>query len=71
MVNTKKLQGKMRENGYTTESLATAVGLTVNGFFNKLHGKTEFKASEIMRLNTLLSLSAVDTDEIFFAKDVE
>ena len=68
MVNTKKLQGKMREKGYTIESLATAIGLTINGFFNKIHNRTEFKASEIMCLNTLLSLSAVDTDEIFFCE---
>ena len=71
MVNTKKLQGKMKEHGFTIEAIAEGIGITTNGFFNKLHNKTEFRASEIMKLNSLLSLSADETNNIFFTEAVE
>ncbi len=45
--------------------LAKSIGLTREGFYRKLRGESEFKASEIVRLSYELRLDAVQRDEIF------
>lgn len=71
MTNTKVLQGKMRENGYTLKSLSKFIGLSSTTLFNKVHGKKEFLISEVRALRTALDLSDADVQEIFFTNDVE
>ena len=36
MTNTEKLQGKMREKGFTLKTLSSRVGLSPTGLFNKI-----------------------------------
>ena len=71
MTNTKVLQGKMRENGFTLKSLSKFIGLSSTALFNKVHGEKEFLISEVRALRTALDLSDADVQEIFFANDVE
>ena len=71
MTNTKKLQGKMREKSYTLKTLSACVGLTDTGLFNKIHNKREFLASEVHTISRVLSLTADEVNEIFFANAVE
>lgn len=71
MTETNKLKALIMKNGFTQESIAKAIGVTVATFNYKLHNKVEFKASEIKKLSRLLYLSALEVDEIFFAENVE
>lgn len=71
MTNTAKLQGKMREKGFTIKALASFIGLTTTGLFNKIHNKREFLISEAHKIGIALSLSDDEVRDIFFAKEVE
>ena len=71
MTNTKKLQGLMREKGFTIESLAEKIGISKTGFFNKMHNKAEFVASEVAQLSDILKINTTEMKAIFFAKNVE
>lgn len=66
MTKTDKLQGKMREAGMTIEKLATAVGLSRTGLFNKIHGKREFLVSEVAKICKLLDIGDTEMQVIFF-----
>ena len=66
MTKTDKLQGKMREAGMTIEKLATAVGLSRTGLFNKIHGKREFLVSEVAKICKILDIGDTEMQVIFF-----
>lgn len=67
MINTKKLQGIMREQGFTLEKLSNAISLSKNGLFNKIHGKREFLCSEMQAIRTIFNLTDSEFEQIFFA----
>lgn len=67
MVQTKLLQGKMREKGVTLSALSKALDLTNTGLFNKIHGKSKFYASEVKTIAKELSLTRKEIDLIFFS----
>lgn len=71
MTHTKKLQGKMREKGFTIKTLSSKIGLSPTGLFNKIHNKKEFLVSEVQAVGTALCLNDDEVQEIFFANDVE
>lgn len=71
MVDTKSLAQEMKNNGYTIEALATAMGLSRTGLFNKIHNRTEFRITEINKITILLNLKKREVNRIFFANDVE
>ncbi len=71
MTDTKKLQGKMREKGLTIKSLATMIGISDTGLFNKIHNRKEFLVSEVLAIARILCLSDEDVQKIFFANNVE
>lgn len=71
MTNTAKLQGKIKECGYTLNTLAKAINLSQTGLFNKIHNHREFVVSEIQKISILLLLNEQEIQELFFAKDVE
>lgn len=66
MTNTELLKKKILESGYRIEFVAEKCGLTPQGFLNKRNNETEFKASEILALKTLLGLTDDETNDIFF-----
>jgi hypothetical protein len=70
-VDSKAFQIEMRKNGHTLDSLAQVLGLSRTGLFNKIHNKSEFKASEMSAIGTLFKLSKTKKDAIFFASNVE
>ncbi|MBQ9744498.1 MAG: toxin-antitoxin system, antitoxin component, Xre family protein [Clostridia bacterium] len=67
MTKTDKLQGKMREKGYTIKSLSAQMGLSPTGLFNKIHNKKEFFISEVQVIGDVLKLSNDELQDIFFA----
>lgn len=71
MVNTKLLQEEMRSHGYTIDRLATEIGKSRTGLFNKIHNKTEFRLSEIDKISRVLKINKADRHRIFFANVVE
>lgn len=70
MTNTDLLREKITESGMTITHIARAIGITREGFYNKLNNKTEFNAPEIEGLKNLLRLTREERDNIFFAKIV-
>lgn len=71
MTNREKLKGKIVENGLTQEQLADMLGITIATFNYKVNNKSEFKASEIKKLASVLHLTDEEVNAIFFADKVE
>lgn len=71
MTNTVELNGEIADSGMTITAIAKKLGITREGFYKKLNNETEFKASEISAMQTILNLSNKKRDDIFFAKEVE
>ena len=67
-MNTNKFLGKMKEHGFTLESLAAALGISRMSLYNKAHGIREWKLGEFYRVCKLLELSEDDIQSIFFAE---
>ena len=67
MTNTSLLAAKVSESGITKTALARKVGVSRESFYKKANGKTEFTATEIMKLADALRLTLEEKEEIFFA----
>lgn len=67
MTDTKELNAAIARKGLTKKFVAAALGLSPVGFWKKLSNISEFKATEIKKLQTLLNLSDDERDRIFFA----
>lgn len=65
------LNKTISDSGVTITFLAEKLGITREGLYKKLNGKTEFKASEIVKVQNVLKLTDEKRDEIFFAPEVE
>lgn len=70
MIDYRKLQAKVRESGLKGSYIANKMGMSRQVFSNRLHGKTEFKLSEIFKLCNILGIGQADRDVIFFANTV-
>ena len=68
MTNTKLLERYIEKSGYKKSFIAKKLGITAYGFILKVNNKSEFKASEIETLCTLLNIGVEDRMAIFFAK---
>lgn len=66
LTNTEMLEQKIKDSGYRIEYVAEKCGLSSQGLLKKRNNETEFKASEILILKTLLNLTDEETNEIFF-----
>ena len=71
MTNTLELDYAIKRAGLDREKVAKILGIGITTLFNKLHNKVEFKASEIVKLKSLLNLSKEQRDMIFFANNVD
>lgn len=69
-LNRELLLSKIEEKKLSKSYVAEYLGLTRQGFYNKIDGKTEFVGSEIKRLIFLLGLQKQEQQDIFFADDV-
>lgn len=70
-MNNSLLSDKIDSSKLSISSIAESLGLTRQGFYNKLNGESEFKGSEIKKLSTLLNLSTQEKEAIFFADYVD
>lgn len=71
MTNKDLLERYIEKSGYKKSFIAKKLGITSYGFLLKINNKSEFKASEIKILCTLLNIGIADSMAIFFAKKVD
>ena len=55
----------------TMVAISQKSGILRETLYNRLNGKGEFNASEMVALSRVLNLSNSERDAIFFASDVE
>lgn len=62
------LDEKMKESGMPTTVIASRTGIKRETLYNRLKGKGEFTASEIVALTDTLRLTKSEREQIFFCK---
>ena len=67
MTNTELLKEKIKESGLKVTAIAEKTGINRVTLYNKISGKSEFMASEIVALSNLLGLTTEEREAIFFA----
>lgn len=70
MTDTKLLRETIDNSGISVTFIAKSLGLTRSGLYLKLNGKVEFKASEIVKMKSILNLTTKMRDTVFFSKSV-
>lgn len=68
MTDTALLESYISASGLKLNFICEKLGLSRQGFRKKLTNESEFKASEINALATLLEISVSERDAIFFAE---
>ena len=72
MINTEALKSLIESNGLKIKYVAEKIGLTYQGFKNKLENKSEFTVTEVNKLCKLLNITDLTVKErIFFANRVD
>lgn len=71
MTDSEALSKAIENSGLKLTFIANKLELSREGFYKKLNNQTEFKASEIVKLQDILNLSNKERDKIFFINKVE
>lgn len=71
LTDEKLLGDAIEKSGLKITYIAQALNLSREGFYKKINNQTEFKASEILKLQKLLNLTNKRREEIFFNTKVE
>lgn len=71
MGDNKYLKQKIMDSGIAISVIARKTGISRETIYNKLSGKTEWKASEIAALTRILHLGEKERNKIFFAESSE
>jgi predicted transcriptional regulator len=71
MINYELLRNRIDKSGIKIYALAEACGLTPQGLYKKLSGKSDFRCTEIICISKALNLSNEDRNAIFFAPIVD
>lgn len=67
MTDIELLKEKIKDSGMKITSIAEKTGMLRETLYNRLNGKGEFTASEIISLSDVLRLSKTDRDKIFLS----
>lgn len=70
MTNTELFQAAVASRGLKYGFLAEALHISRAALWMKINNESEFKASEITTLATIMRLSLEERDAIFFAENV-
>lgn len=65
------LKQKMSDSGMTVVAISNKSGILRETLYNKLKGRGEFNASEMLSLSNVLGLTNDERVAIFFAQEVE
>lgn len=68
MTNTKMLEAAIALSGIPKNVIAERIGISRSALFKKIRNESEFKATEIVKLQELLALTTEERNRIFFAK---
>ena len=71
MVNTELLRSRIRESGFRFNFITGKVGVSDQGFLNKINNLSDLKSEEILSLQKILDLTAEERDRIFFNSKVD
>ncbi len=71
MTNSELLREKIESGGLKYKYIAEQLEISPYSLQKKIDNLTEFKASEITRISSILNLPLKEKDAIFFACDVE
>ena len=67
MADIECLRKKMEESGMTVTAIAKKAGILRETLYNRMKGKGDFTASEIVSLTEVLQLTRADRDKIFLS----
>ena len=70
MTDTELLLSKIKESGMTMVAICEKSGIDRSTIYNRLKGRGEFTASEIVGLSSALHLTKPDRDKIFLSSSV-
>lgn len=70
MTDFEMLLSRIKDSGMTMVAIAEKTGIDRATIYNRLKGKGEFTASEIIALSEVLHLTKADRDEIFLSGNV-
>lgn len=68
MTDTKELRNRIEASGLKYKYIAQKLGISAYALQLKIDNDSEFKVSEVDALATLLGLTLLEKDAIFFAK---
>lgn len=66
MVNSEKIESKIKELRLSKEAVCAGMGISLNSLNNKLHGRTSFTVQEARDLSVILRFTQEETVAIFF-----
>lgn len=66
--NHSKLLGRMREYGFTQETLAKEIGINESTLNSKLNGRAYFSTKEIDKICKILNISNDEIGAYFYAQ---
>ena len=66
MANLGVLKNKIDSSSISVTEIASILGITRQGFYNKLNGKNDFRVEEVKKLSEILFLSKKEQLDIFF-----
>lgn len=61
-----ELKAAIARAGKSFRAISRNIGISTQSLYNKIHGHSEFKASEIRKIKEELALTAEELDYIFF-----
>lgn len=70
MINRELLEECIKKSGMKVSFIAESIGISKAGLYNKISGKSEFKVSEFLSMQKILSLDDETARDIFLPKDV-
>ncbi len=65
-MNIRKLKGKMVEQGFNVETLATKIGICTSTLYRKLNGGEKITIGDAQKIKVELNLTNEEAIEIFF-----
>ena len=66
MTDEKALRDKIEKSGYKLRFIAKKIGMSYQSLLNKMSNKSDFRATEIQALCSMLNISVSERDLIFF-----
>lgn len=70
MTDLELLKSKIKESGMTVAAIARKAKMDRTTLYNRLKGRGEFTASEIVYITEAMRLTQLERDEIFLSKNV-